>query len=751
MDDGSLFIERDEIMTWITSALKRIREALCTRRALSSWPILWLALFCLAVSGYYMMYHFFFQGIGIDKLAADRHEAPIVEMKYDGVQYFRARRVTPDEPLDLTVYSIPEFNAEKGSPQLELFIELELSEGTEFNADQEVATLVIEQEPRPGEVHTSTVPLRNVHQQRITTDWLTYTPGYGDTKSTKVVPNAFRAQIDLTDTSQVESILIGTKIHANLLGYAWPWLLAGILLFALWASAGKRWSTRSLWLLIGAFAVLLFFRVGTFISNDFFLDTSGKAAVFKTSFGHWKRFAASLEWYPHVYKMPGHFLVPFLTTLIEPFSVATPTSTYVYNYPLPRYLWFLLECAGFLTLTLAVFRYLSPRAAIIFPFVYATFPPILFDIYNMEDDALLIIGMLFLTALLLRMSTRLDLQWKDMLLCSGIMFFMLVSKITGVFLILAIPFGLLAARWFLHRRPAIQRAFMLFALLVAALIGSKITATILRPPAREAQPGFAYQDTNLWDMMWAANGLWDPDTAHPFVKSGRLRDQTVVEHAAEAAGKTVEELFPDQIKRMRHSKIGDELVYKPDLINAWQERPSFFFNQAAIRFWNGTTNFYGYGDRGRYWRLDLDGSHSRILDSRDGGEEIQAHKTGDLGQQGYKTLVLRSRFDDTWKIAPQIYLTSLFNFDRPEHRLINLALLALAMLGIVCMRRLDLAIIFFTCILAKATFNTFIHIPTRYFDWVHVPMLLGLALMLAIVITICWNNSGNILRTRLHS
>ena len=67
------------------------------------------------------------------------------------------------------------------------------------------------------------------------------------------------------------------------------------------------------------------------------------------------------------------------------------------------------------------------------------------------------------------------------------------------------------------------------------------------------------------------------------------------------------------------------------------------------------------------------------------------------------------------------------------------------------MRRVDLAIIFFTCILAKAAFNTFIHTPTRYFDWVHVPMLLGLALMLAIVITICWNNSRNVLRTRQHS
>ena len=40
-----------------------------------------------------MMYHFFFQGVGLEKLAVDRYEAPIVEMKYDGVQYFRARRV----------------------------------------------------------------------------------------------------------------------------------------------------------------------------------------------------------------------------------------------------------------------------------------------------------------------------------------------------------------------------------------------------------------------------------------------------------------------------------------------------------------------------------------------------------------------------------------------------------------------------------------------------------------------------------
>ena len=365
-----------------------------------------------------------------------------------------------------------------------------------------------------------------------------------------------------------------------------------------------------------------------------FLTHSGEAAVFKTSFGHWKMFAKSFEWFPHVYKMPGHFLVPALTTMIEPFAGAIPTHTYVETFPLSRYLWFLLECAGVLTLTLSVFRYLSPRAAIIFPFVYATFPPILFDIYNMEDDALLIIGMLFLTALLLRMSTRLNLQWKDMLLCSGIMFFMLSSKITGVFLILTIPFGLLVARWFLQRRAAIRHSFILLALLLAALVGSKFAAAIARPPVREAQPGFAYQNTNLWDMMWAANGLWDPDTAHPFIKSGKARDQIVAAHAAKAAGKSVEELLPDQ-RRMRHSKIGDELVYKPDLFNAWHERPAFFLNQSAIRFWKGTTNFY---------------SHS-------GQNSMRQAVRLDLG--GHKDLARRSRFDDTWKIAPQINLTSL--------------------------------------------------------------------------------------------
>ena len=703
-----------------------------------------LSLLCFAVAGYYMMYHLFFQGIGLEKLALDRYETPTVAMEYEGVQWFRSRRIATENSIEIITYSIPELDRESNPPVLELFVQLENFDETEPDPSKQVATLIIEQQPDPDTTIVEEFPLYQVRQQRFATNWITFTPKRGS----EIVPNTFRGKIEIADDSSVKSILLGTRIHANLHRFACPWYLAGLLLFVTWATAGYHWTKRIFWLMLGTFVVLLAFRAGAFVSNDFFLDSSGKASVFKTSFGHMKRFVGAGEWYAHVYKQVGHFLVPAISILIEPFSVSTPTTYYVETFPLPRFIWFILEAGGVMTLTLSICRYLSPKVALIFPFVYVTFPPILFDIYNMEDDALLIIGMLFLTALLIKMAAQKKLQWKDIFLCAGIMLCMLSSKTTIVFLVVTIPFGLLAARWFNSRRDALRRTSSLFGLLIIAFMVSKAMTALAGPELREAQPGYEYQDNNLYDMLWAANGLYDRDSAHPFIKKGTTRDYVVAQHIADAADTTVDELFPNgtkDYKRLRHSKIGDELVFKPDLVATWKERPTFFINNQVIRLWKHGLLFYGYPDRGRYWRLDLD-EGSEKLDI--GQEEELKFSDDNIGRLGARTLIQRSRFDETWKIAAQIYTVSLFNLDRIDDRVANLVLTLLAILGIALMRRLDLGIIFLSCVSAKIIFNTIIHGKVRYFDWVHVPMLVGLSVILLIIITLVLDQSKNLIRKR---
>ena len=715
-----------------------------------------------------MMYQLFFFGIGLDKLATDRYEVESIAMKYEGVQWFRSRRITPESPLELTTHSIPELNLDRRPPGLELFIQLEGVDENNLDPSEQCATLIIEQHPTTKQNIVSEFPLQQVRQQRLHTKWLTSTPtprfvslsnlksGF---KGSKQVPNVFRVSLKIPEGSPVQSILLGTKIHANLHSLAWPWFIGGCILFFAWISAGHRWKSKPLWMLCFTILTLLFFRAGAFISNDFFLDTSGNATVFKTSFGHLRHWLAAGEWYPHVYKPAGSFILPTIMMIVEPFSVLTPTNYYVETYPLPRYVWFLAETAGVLVLVRSLYKYMSPKVAVVFPLIYVTFPPILFDVYNMEDDALLILGMLFLTALLIRMSANSKLILRDLLLCSGVMFFMLFAKITVAFLVVIIPLAIFIARRVNCRSSSssgVYKTPLVLLLLLFATFGiGKTLNAMIRPSIREAQPGFVYQNHNVWEMLWAAAGQYDRNSAHTFNAGdggrGPSRDNEITKRVANQNSTTVEQLFPQGVKRMRHSKLGDELLYKPGLATVWNERPTYFLNYPFIRNWEeGSTLFYGYPGRGKYWNLtttEHDRKSLSVVVTDNGGEVIQANYTKDgIGQRQIDTLILRSRFDEVWKIGPLIYITSLFNLDQPQHRLANIVLSIIAVLGIVCIGRLDLGIIFLSCVLAKIFFNTFIHAMIRYFDWVHVPMLVGLSVILSIMIALVWNQSKNLIK-----
>ena len=564
--------------------------------------------------------------------------------------------------------------------------------------------------------------------------------------------------VKIPEGSPAQSVLLGTKIHANLHSLAWPWFIGGCTLFFAWISAGHRWKSKPLWVLCIAFLTLLFFRAGTFISNDFFLDTSGNATVFKTSFGHLRHWFSAGEWYPHVYKPAGSFILPMIMILVEPFSSLTPTNYYIETYPLPRYIWFLAETTGALVLVYALYKYLSPRAAVVFPLIYVTFPPILFDVYNMEDDALLILGMLFLTALLIRMSANSRLILRDLLLCSGVMFFMLFAKITVAFLVVIIPLAIFIARRVNCRSSCsgVYKMPLVLLLLLFATFGiGKTLNAMIRPSIREAQPGFVYQNHNVWEMLWAAAGQYDRNSAHTFVVGGGgrgpFRDIEIAKRAANLNSTSVELLFPQGIKRMRHSKLGDELVYKPDLESVWNERPTHFLNQTFIRTWvDGGVHFYSYPGRGKYWTLSGEENDVKSLSveiTGNGGELINANYTKDgIGQRKINTLILRSRFDEVWKIAPLIYVTSLFNLNQVGDRSLDVILALVAILGIICIQRLDLGIIFLTCVLVKISFNAFVHAMVRYFDWVHVPMLVGLSVILSVLITLVWNQSKNLIK-----
>ncbi len=469
---------------------------------------------------------------------------------------------------------------------------------------------------------------------------------------------------------------------------------------------------------IAAFCLITLgvFRMGMFISNDFCLETSGQASVFKTSFGHFKRFAATGEFYGHVYKRPAHYVVPAISLALEP--VRIPTKYYVDTWPTPRYITFCMEVICVSLLVAVLYFHLSSLAGILYPFVHCCFVPFLFDFYNMEDDALLLMLSLPLTALLLYSFIKDRFTWRVIASYCLLFFLMTLCKVTFAFYCLSIPFAFYikdTTKW--KDMGHLCKTALLFGALIVTVFLGNLTAKLVAPKG-EAQPGYPYHSSNLFDMLWAANGLFDHDTGHPFIKSGRERDRVV----GEAAG-----LPEDQRKRMRHAAIGDALVYKPDLKNALQTRPTFYLNNAGIRFWYYASNFWGYPDRGNYWRLDEERSNSAAL-----GQNVFNEEEG--GGRSYKTLVYRSRFEPTWKIMPQIFVTSLFNLDGTGNdRLLDLLLLTAACVGLILTKNRSLVFIFLSSYGFKVIFNTFIHGKVRYFNFVHPAMIVGICLFLAAV------------------
>ena len=163
-------------MKWLQLPFLWFQKQFLTRAFASSWSVLSLSLVCFAIAGYYMMYQLFFFGIGLDKLATDRYEAETIAMKYEGVQWFRSRLITPESPLELTTHSIPELNLDRRPPGLELFIQLEGVDENNLDPSEQCATLIIEQRPTTKQNIVSEFPLQQVRQQRLHTEWLTSTP-----------------------------------------------------------------------------------------------------------------------------------------------------------------------------------------------------------------------------------------------------------------------------------------------------------------------------------------------------------------------------------------------------------------------------------------------------------------------------------------------------------------------------------------------------------------------------------------------
>ena len=658
--------------------------------------------------GYFATYDLLLVDQGLQDFAEERSENMFSSFKFEGYKWLEGIDLNPasGSPDSFTIYPIRPIS--ERPLHVKVFLK---SSAIPTQPSGSKATLVVRQNGKYKQDFS--IPLKDINAQQValfTTKLFSQNKKYNQ-------PTRFSFSIEnlsgsLTRDSQ---LLLSTHIDISYTReLTISFLIAAISGTLLWITNRKA----RLLLMIAAFCLitLAVFRGGAFISNDFFLDTSGKASVFKTAFGHYKRFVASGEFYNHVYKRAGHFILPAITLALEPSAVKTPTKYYVNTWPTPRYIVFCAEAVCVILLVGVIYFYLSPIAAFLYPIVHCFFVPFLFDLYNMEDDALLLILSFPLTALILYSFLK-DKFTKPVIASYFLIFFLMtLCKITFAFYCILIPLAFA----FKHKeswkdlRHLCKAVFLFLAFVFSMFLGNFTNSLIARKG--EAQPGYPYQSNNAFEMLWAANGLFGHDTGHPFIKSGRERDRIV----AEAAG-----LPPNRSKRMRHAAIGDELIYKPDLKKALEARPSFFLNNVAIRFWYYGTMFWAYPNRGNYWRLDESRNNSAALGQNQFIED-------EAGGKGYQTLVYRSRFAPTWKIAPQIFITSLFNLDGMGiERLLDLMLLIAACVGLSLTKCRPLIFIFLSSYTGKILFNTFIHGKVRYFNFVHPPMIIGICLFFA--------------------
>ena len=635
------------------------------------------------ISGYFITYQLFFTGTGIDELDTKKADKQCRVFRYNNVRYFKGiclNRENSQNAFTTERFEIyPPAILDNKKTELELFIRLETDGRFKKDPAKEAGRLLITETTGENTV-TNEIALYGTLLQRHSIPVTTQSR----------VKNSITIRF-MPANPNISGVLIGTAIHTHFFREIILWGSLALLTLLLWILLNKKMKSTRLYLIILTVLVLAYFRSGAFISNEFFLKTTGQAATAKTSFGHAMHYFKKGAWKDTMYKPVGTKIIPFLVLLAEPEAVKNPGSTYITTYPTPRYIWFLFECLGLCFLVSCIYRYLSRTAGVLFPLVYVCFFPFLIDIYNMEGDAYSIIYMMILTGLLLKWTCRKKLEAADYISLFVATFLMLVTKISSAFLVVFVPAGFALGKLpECARTPSkIKPLFLLFCMILALFSASAVKKSVNTP--REAQPGIKYYRSNIWSMLWAAQGISRKANAFPFTVSGRTRDKII----GKAAG-----LPPEKWKRLRHTRLGNELIFKPQLVQAIKETPGLFYANAIYRFIQYGPVFSWY-KKMDYWKKR---------------KNIQ------------KSIAM----DTFWKIAPLVVVNNLFDFppDTPLARFINLLLIAAALCGILFIRKIELIVIFFGSFFVKLSFNTFVHGMVRYFNFTHVPLLIGLTIFI---------------------
>lgn len=662
----------------------------------------------LLTAAYFATYQLFFQSLPLENYAKKVEGGTAEPYNYEGVVYFFGRKLAAGESITMEYGSVRVLDSADGKG-VELYVRIDvLPQGA--SPDEVIGTLHVESYVRDEIVDSADVPLYAQKLQRHFAPWKTEA-GKRNSYVIRYTP-AENSAIENTSPPHpvVATNIVGVHYWGRIMFFT---LLGGACVFMLTFAQRFR-NLQLLGVIAISLTVMCVLHSGAFISNEFVEETED--SILSTYGDAWTWFGEG-TWNPAQYRSTGYMLIPAATFVIEGLDASKDRHFMLSTLPTPRFLMFAWFAVSLPLLITAIYKHIHRTVSVIFGILAALFFPFIIDLYNICDDAYAIpLFTVFMAAFITyaydKSAARREAAqagekktrkiWGPVIVMVVVFFIMMTAKVTAAYLLILAPLGLWvqATRerkklFSIHLGPA-----MLFILMFAAMFAGR---TIAGVGERYVRPGYPWASGTLPEIIWAANGLYDEHSAFWFTKRGSTRTERIVEQTG----------LPDTMM-IRHSQAANDLVYKPQVINAVKERPGYFYSTAMFR---------AYADGLGFWRYRYGGSQRWDKWMKDGrGKQVEI--------SGEKVYVLKHerqliRYGKMWKVSALVLWAKLIQ-DQLSMGM-DIVLLGWAVLGIFLIRRWDMGILLLGCFAAKMVFNNFIHALVRYMDFNHVGLLIGLA------------------------
>lgn len=464
-------------------------------------------------------------------------------------------------------------------------------------------------------------------------------------------------------------------------------------------------------LILLAFTMLLFWS-GGLISIDYFGHGHGRLSGMAIRLGE----ALQVGHFNEIQYRPTTFSLPALFAFALEGSDAT-TREIVHVYPVTRYITTVFFFLGFGFLAQTWTKTLGKDSGYILALLLGSFYPFLHDAFFPDVDALLIPLGAALTALIIRWAKGSEKLATPSVLAASLLIIYAFSLKTSS--LAFVP--MLAAFLFFQysQTPLLRRSLLTIGvaatLLVVYLTSSNLGQAFQHPDRHVGVANLDFQNTQLWHVVWGAYGHFDRSSDFGFTSSGQRRNDIVAE-----------ELGVRSDLYLRQSQAATDHVYKPGVINALKETPSFFLSTAWHRFEKHALRLYRYtaGSGGLVtpWTKNVEGR----VDYLNGRASSQPN----LIQES-------TRLDRYWRIAPTVTLTRLQQGTLSKSG--DVLLLALAFIGIALVPLSGVRAYLMTGGLLQILMISTVHVLYRYGAFLSVMILLGLTWAL----TLLWRKLSN--------